>query len=169
MKNLTMMNEKNLDKVINTYFALKNKDGEPFTIPGLALACGFSRSGDILATLREAEEGESPYPQSSIITLTRAVTRVEEHCLVNGLKGKFPAALAKFCLGAYHNVKDTNENQNQSVTQLAIVFSDNDQPKLLQANNQQASNLLAINPQSQSFPKMQIAFDSEIDNLIAAL
>lgn len=162
MKNLTMMNTKNLDSVINTYFALKSRDGEPFTIPGLALACGFSRSGDILGTLKEAEDGESTYPEQSIVALTKAVTRVEEHCLTNGLKGKFPPALTKFCLGAYHDVKDTNEQQNQSVTQLAIVFSDQTtQPQLTRPQQQQSFPSF--------LPRMQVAFDSEIDNLIAAL
>lgn len=165
MRNPTMMNTPNLEKIINTYFGLKTRDGEPFTIPGLALACGFSKSGDILGTLKEAEDGESPYPEPSVQALTRAVTRVEEHCLVNGLKGKFPAALAKFCLGAYHNVKDTNENANQTVTQLAIVFSE-DPTKQIPA----PVRPLLINQNPNINPLyLPSVFDREIDNMVAAL
>jgi len=170
MKNLTMMNPKNLGKVIETYFALRTKEQEPFTLPGLALACGFSKTGDILGTLREAEEDQSTYPEDSINLLTRALTTIEDHYLTNGLKNKFPAPLTKFCLGAYHNVRDTNEQANQSVTQLAIVFSDSQGAPALIGPNQQSTQLQLVNPQTmQSLPMMGNAYDSEVDALIAQL
>ena len=165
-----MMNPKNLGKVIETYFALRTKEQEPFTLPGLALACGFSKTGDILGTLREAEEEQSTYPEDSINLLTRALTTIEDHYLTNGLKNKFPAPLTKFCLGAYHNVRDTNEQANQSVTQLAIVFSDSQGAPALIGPNQQSTQLQLVNPQTmQSLPMMGNAYDSEVDALIAQL
>lgn len=171
MKNLTMMNPKNLDSVINTYFALKKKEAEPYTLPGLALACGFSKTGEVLGTLQEAEEDQSTYPLESIRLLTRAVTLIEDHCITNGLKGKFSAPLAKFCLGAYHNVRDTNEQANQSVTQLAIVFSDG-LPKITDTSNNRQFTIQNNAPdptQMQYLPRMGNAFDSEVDALIAQL
>jgi hypothetical protein len=161
MRNMTMMNPKNFEKVISTYFALKQREKEPFTIPGLALASGFSKTGDILNTLKESEEGESPYPKESIAALTRAVTRVEEHCLINGLIGKFPAPLTKFCLGAYHAIRDTNENPNIGVTQLSVYFSDDNQPRLVPHSQPPVIN-------QQPIP-LKITFDAEVDQLLAAL
>ena len=164
MKNITMMDPTNLEKVIDVFFALREKDNQPITIPGLALACGFSKSGDILDTLREAAEGTSTYPDRAVFLLTRAVTRIEDHCLVNGLNGRFSAPLSKFCLGAYHNVKDTNE-QTQNVTQLAIVFSDPDAP----AATPKAQIITQAPKQLNSQQAPAIVFESSISDMVAAL
>lgn len=165
MRNLTMMDPTNFGKIIDTHFAVRVSENQPLTVPALALACGFSRTSDIVNTLREAEEGESPYPQSSITALTRAVTKIEDYCLTNGLMGKFPAPLTKFCLGAYHSVKDTNENSNQGVTQLAIVFSDieSQQPQLARIKQPDAIEF------TMHSPTPQVALDTEIMQMIANL
>jgi hypothetical protein len=137
-----------VDVLTDMYFKtndLKN-GGEPdtvLTVPGLALAIGFSSTRDITNTLRSYEEGVSSYPKESIKFLIRALTRLEDYYLQNGIKEKFPAQLVKFCLGAYHDVKDTNSQSNAGVpanTNIMVVFNDQNQPNRLPSHQAKIDN-----------------------------
>lgn len=124
MNNLVMRDPVMSELLTDLYFSMIKQEEVIPTVPGLALAIGFNKTADIINTLKAAEEGTCTYPESCIGTLQRALTRIEDHYLQNGLTAKFPAALVKFCLGAYHDRQEKEPVLQNSVgTQnIQIVF-----------------------------------------------
>jgi len=122
MNNLTMHDPDLLHILIELFFAMRESEELPPTVPGLALAIGFNRTQDIVSTLKHWEDDDSQYPESSIHELLSALTRIEDHCLINGLRDRMPASLVKFTLGSYHNVKEPSVNQNQTANIIQIAF-----------------------------------------------
>ena len=145
MKNPSLLNPKNFQSLIEVYFALSDLDNAPYTIPGLALATGFTKTADIVAVLSDAQSAPDKYPEGSIYHLTRAITQIEDYYVRNGLTAKFPAALVKFCLGAYHDVKDTNEQREPTITNLAIIFNDENNQDLKRIEKTDPTTLLLTN------------------------
>ena len=129
MNNLIMRDPVLTEVLTDLYFAQTILDDKVPTVPGLALAIGFNRTQDIVSTLKNYEEDTSDYPESCVGTLIRAVTRIEDHYISSGMQSKFPVALVKFCLGAYHERQERQpENQMLGVTNIQVVF---EQPKQL--------------------------------------
>lgn len=121
MNNLVMHDPELLKVLIECFFTMRKKAEEPPTVPGLALSIGYNRVFDITSALKEWEQGDSKYPDESIYLLISSLTRIEDYCLVEGLKSNIPAALVKFTLGAYHDVKEPQQ-QAQPITAIQVVF-----------------------------------------------
>lgn len=115
------------------------------TVPGFALATGFTSTKDIAQTLTAYQEGTSQYPEESMRFLLRALTQLEDYYLQKGMMNKFPAPLVKFCLGAYHDVKDTNSNNDKIApnANIMVVFND---PQTQQLPQQQAKEIANQQP-----------------------
>lgn len=138
MSNSVMYDTVMIDMLAQIYFITLEKEGDVPSVPGLALALGFNRSHDIIKTLTSYDAGLSPYPEESVIILIRSVTKIEEAYIQGGMKDKFPIALIKFCLGAYHNLQEKETQGNKIENQnIQIVF---EAPKVAQ------NSLEGINP-----------------------
>jgi len=126
MNNLIMHDPDLLKILIDVYFEMRIKEESPPTVPGLTLAIGFNRVVDITRVLEKwdsEEQNAQQYPEESVYHVIRALTRIEDHYVSNGLKDKMPAALVKFTLGAYHNVKEPSNNQAQgNVAFIQVAF-----------------------------------------------
>jgi hypothetical protein len=138
MNNVAMHDPMLIETLADMYFAMTELEDSIPTVPGLALAIGFNRSYDINVTLKNYEEGLSKYPEASVGTILRSLTKIEDKYIVNGLQDKFPSALVKFCLGAYHDrrEKEPEANGAGANTNIMVVF---ERPKEL--DNVQARRL----------------------------
>lgn len=143
MRNNIIMHDPVLMEIlISSYFLLQKKEDLPPTVPGLALAIGFNRVKDLTDTVKNYDEGSNQYPEESYQVLIRAITKMEELYVQNGLIQTFPAALVKFCLGAYHEVRDKNEENDSGNVQLAIVFGEGDQQSAKLISSKQTNMLV---------------------------
>lgn len=124
MDNLIMHDEDLMHTIVEEYFAMMKEEKKHPTVPGLALAICFTRTHDIVQVLKKWEAGENPYPEESIDKLLSSITRIEDHYLQQGLSSRIPAALTKFCLGAYHKVQEPTRNEAPTGgnNMLQIVF-----------------------------------------------
>lgn len=123
MNNLIMHDPDLLDVLIKCFFEERKQSKEHPTLPGLALFVGFNRTADITQTLEKWADENSSYPERAVQGLIRAITMIEDYFLQRGLDAKIPAALTKFCLGAYHQVKEPAANQGiGEVNAVQIVF-----------------------------------------------
>lgn len=171
MKNNIMMHDPFLiQTMVDTYFLLARKEeeetGKPMTVPAFALATGFTRTADIVNTLLAADEGISDYPEESIDLITMGITKLEAYYLEKGLRNKFPHALVKFCLGAYHQVKEptSGDRAGGAINNIMVVFENGEtEPmKITQeapselATNQSAPSRLALQPKIQMGSQAQL-------------
>lgn len=142
MNNVAMHDPLLLEILISSYFSIheiedkealeSSKDRPILTVPGFALAIGFSSTGDIISTLKAYRENMSPYPEESILFMLRALTRLEDYYVQNGLRDRFPSAIVKLCLSHYHDVSDKSESIKSinSNANILVVFSDDKKASL---------------------------------------
>lgn len=122
MNNMIMHDPDLLHILLEEFFYVRELEKLPPTVPALALSIGFFRTQDIVSTLKKWESGDSDYPDRAINYLLGALTRIEDYLLINGLANKMPAALVKFTLGSYHNVKEPEKSEQPTNNGIQIVF-----------------------------------------------
>jgi len=111
--------------LVDVYFDTTKKEKGIPTVAGLALCTGFDSTRQLSNFFENAHKAEdkvndirlSSDHTKSVSILSRALTRIEDYYVKNGLENKFPAAMVRFTLAVYHNLSDAPAKADHIGTQ----------------------------------------------------